>query len=362
MEVWDVVVIGAGPAGATAARVAAEAGASTLLLEKATLPRRKTCGGGLIGLSLGALPPSFRPPVRAQADAATFTLRGRWARTHRSSRPMVSMVYRDEFDAALVRAASEAGAHIRESCMVQDIEDGSEVCLTTSVGEIQARTVVGADGSAGRSSRYVGARFAEVDLGLEAEISGTDPAWRDRLLIDWGPLPGSYGWIFPKGDGLTVGVIARRGDGAGLRAYLAQLLDRTGLAHLPATTSGHLTRCREPGSPVRRGNVLLAGDAAGLLDPFTREGISYALRSGRLAAEAAGRPETYAGQVAAAFDADMAAGRRLLHAYERHPAAFHLALAALPGAPLLFARVARGETTAADVLRHRTVRAALAVL
>lgn len=364
---WDVVVVGCGPAGASAALAASAAGASVLLLDREELPRRKTCGGGLIGASLAALPPGLAPPVRAQARAATFTLRGRWARTHRSREPMVAMVYRDELDAALVGAAREAGAQLRDGCALQGVEDGPVLRLTTSDGEVLARAVVGADGSAGRTSRYVGARFAEVDLGLEAEISVADPAWADRLLIDWGPLPGSYGWVFPKGDGLTVGVIARRGNGAGVRAYLADLLDRTGLAQLPATTSGHLTRCREPGSPLRRGGVLLAGDAAGLLEPFTREGISYALRSGRLAgtaaaALAAGRPERYEQQVAATFDADMAAGRALLRAYERRPAAFHVAVAALPGAALLFARVARGELSMARVLEHRSVRAALAVL
>ena len=133
-------------------------------------------------------------------------------------------------------------------------------------------------------------RFQQVDLGLELEIPVPPPVaarWRERVMLDWGPMPGSYGWVFPKGDVLTVGVIAARGQGGRTRDYLRDFTGRLGLAGYPAARdSGHLTHCRADGSPLRRGRVLVAGDAAGLLEPWTREGISFALRSGALA----GRP------------------------------------------------------------------------
>ena len=135
------------------------------------------------------------------------------------------------------------------------------------------------------------------------------------MLLDWGPVPGSYGWVFPKGDMLTVGVIGARTEAVSLRAYYAALVNRLGLAGVaPAIETGHLTRVRTPDSPLGRGSVLVAGDAAGLLEPWTREGISFALRSGRLAGEiaASGRLADYPQQIARILEPEMAAGRVLL--------------------------------------------------
>src|SRR5262245_4390735 len=113
---WDVIVVGSGPAGSSAARAAARAGASVLVLEKAEHPRYKTCGGGLVGLSLANLPEGVDLPVHDQVVAATFTRNGAWAYTRVSpTGPIVSMVSREEFDHALLRAAVAAGAQVRQS-------------------------------------------------------------------------------------------------------------------------------------------------------------------------------------------------------------------------------------------------------
>src|SRR5204862_2917966 len=158
----------------------------------------------------------------------------------------------------------------------------------------------------------------QIDLGLEVELPVPPPLqehWRHRILIDWGPLPGSYGWVFPKDDRLTVGVIAAKGYGEQTRAYLRDFVARLGLAEIePAEDSGHLTRCRDSDSPLMKGRVLVAGDAAGLLEPWTREGISFALRSGYAAgtAAAAGRLDDYGAEVAGTLLPEMRAGDRLL--------------------------------------------------
>ncbi|GAB3935729.1 hypothetical protein GCM10027614_10920 [Micromonospora vulcania] len=185
--------------------------------------------------------------------------------------------------------------------------------------------MIGADGSSGVTARHVGVRYRQVDLGLELEVA-VPPAeqerWRGRLLLDWGAMPGSYGWVFPKGDRLTVGVIAARGAGEGTRDYLRRFVDRLGLTGLPAEhDSGHLTRCREEDSPLRNGRVLVAGDAAGLLEPWSREGISFALRSGELAgaAVAAGELAGYERAVGERLVPSMRAGYRLLDLFIRRP-------------------------------------------
>jgi len=394
VPVWDVVVVGGGPAGLSAAHAAASRGARTLVLERATHPRYKTCGGGLIGVSLRSLPDGFSVPARDVVHRATFTLNGRGRFTRRSSAPLITMVQRDELDAALCAAARAAGATVREATVVRSVTQeadtvrlrvtaaGSNAAVAGSGApgdeEVRARVVIGADGSAGITARHVGVTYDQVDLGLEVDVptpprvpraqrNGPDAAgadWSGRLLIDWGPLPGSYGWVFPKGDLLTVGVIASRGQGEATRAYLASFLRRLGLSDVERVhDSGHLTRCRAPGSPVRRGRVLVAGDAAGLLDPWTREGISFALRSGALAgaAAASGDLAQYESTVESTLAPVMAASRRLLRLFERHPGACHAAVATPPGWRL-FSAVCRGELDLAEVVRHRSVRAALALL
>jgi geranylgeranyl reductase family protein len=367
---WDVVVVGAGPAGLAAAHAAARAGARTLVLDRTAHPRYKTCGGGLLGTSLRALPPGVEVPARDVIDRATFTHRGGRSFTRSGgATPLLAMVQREEFDTALCRAAREAGAEVRERAMVRLLEQDDEAVRVRLAdgSQVTGRVVVGADGSAGVTGRHVGVLLRQVDLGLEVDVP-TPPShvdsWRGRLLIDWGPLPGSYGWIFPKGDLLTVGVIAARGRGEETRAYLNDLLVRHGLRDLtPVHDSGHLTRCRADGSPLRRGRVLVAGDAAGLLEPWTREGISFALRSGALAgaAAASGDLAGYESTVESNLAPAMRAGARLLRLFESHPGACHAALATPPGWRI-FARFCRGETDLAQVLRKPTVRAALAAL
>ena len=372
-DMYDVAVVGAGPAGSTAAWAAASAGCRVLLLEKAAMPRYKTCGGGIVGASARALPTGLALPLKDEVDTVEFTMNGRLRRVRRTTRPLFGLLDRAEFDAALAQAAVAAGATLRDGSAVQRVdEDDAGVRLSLAGGEVvRARVAVGADGSASRLGAYVGVQLSEVDLGLEVEVPvppDVATAWRGRVLLDWGPLPGSYAWVFPKGDSLTVGVISARGEGDATRRYLRDFVARLDLHRFPsARSSGHLTRCRQEGSPLSRGRVLVAGDAAGLLEPWTREGISYALRSGRLAGEAAARMAAgvpgAAGEYQAAVEAtlgrEMRVGRQLRQAFQRRPIAFHAAVTTVPAAWHVFCDAVRGQTTFADVLRRRAPRLAL---
>ncbi|MGW4032385.1 geranylgeranyl reductase family protein [Streptomyces sp. NPDC004838] len=378
--VWDVVVVGAGPAGASAAYAAAVAGRRVLLLEKAELPRYKTCGGGIIGPSRDSLPPGFELPLRDRVHAVTFSLNGRLTRTRRSKRMLFGLINRSEFDARLVEHAQKVGVTLRTGVTVSRVDqhgpavpDRRTVAVVTSGGEtILAHAVVGADGSASRIGAHVGVKLDQVDLGLEAEIPVPEPVaedWAGRVHIDWGPMPGSYGWVFPKGRTLTVGVISARGEGAATKRYLEDFIARLGLAGFePAISSGHLTRCRSDDSPLSRGRVLVCGDAAGLLEPWTREGISFALRSGRLAGEWAVRIAeshdavdarrqalNYAFAVKAGLGVEMGVGRRMLAVFERRPGLLHAAITGLRPAWRVFADITRGSTTLAGLVRRSGV-------
>ncbi|WP_326707241.1 geranylgeranyl reductase family protein [Streptomyces cyaneofuscatus] len=386
--VWDVVVVGAGPAGASAAYAAAVAGRRVLLLEKAELPRYKTCGGGIIGFSRDSLPPGFELPLKDRIHAVTFSLDGKFSRTRRSRRMLFGLINRPEFDAGLVEEAQKAGAELRTGVSVVRVEqhgpavpDRRTVAVVLSGGEtVLARAVVGADGSAGRIGAHVGVKLDQVDLGLEAEIpvpATVAEDWAGRVLIDWGPMPGSYGWVFPKGDTLTVGVISARGDGAGTKRYLEDFIARLGLAGFePSVSSGHLTRCRSDDSPLSRGRVVVCGDAAGLLEPWTREGISFALRSGRLAGEWAVRIAeahdavdarrqalNYAFAIKAGLGVEMSVGRRMLKLFERRPGVLHAVLTGFRPAWKAFAGITRGTTSLAELVRtHPLAQRALSAM
>ncbi|MFD7551094.1 geranylgeranyl reductase family protein [Streptomyces sp. NPDC059578] len=375
-HVWDVVVVGAGPAGACAAYAAAVAGRSVLVLEKAELPRYKTCGGGIIGPSRDALPPGFELPLQDRVQAVTFTLDGKFSRTRRSKHTLFGLINRPEFDQQLVEHAQKAGAELRTGATVTRVEqhgsavpDRRTVAVVLQSGEtLLARAVVGADGSASRIGAHVGVKVDQVDLGLEAEIPVPPTVaedWKGRVLIDWGPMPGSYGWVFPKGDTLTVGVISARGEGAATKRYLEDFIARLGLAGFePSISSGHLTRCRSDDSPLSRGRVLVCGDAAGLLEPWTREGISFALRSGRLAGEWAVRIAeshdavdarrqalNYAFAVKAGLGVEMSVGKRMMSLFERRPGMLHAALTGFRPAWKAFTRITRGTSTLGEIVR-----------
>jgi geranylgeranyl reductase family protein len=377
-----VVVVGAGPAGATAARVAAEAGCDVLLLERAAVPRYKTCGGGLIGCSQAFLPADLGVTIRDEVESITFGLRGRRERTFGSTAAVrCRMVFRDELDAALTKAAAEAGAVVRDRTAVAALEDvPGEVVVRTGGGErIRARAVVGADGSASRVGRHVGVRCEQVDLAFEVEVP-VDPrdaaAWRGRMLMEWGPLPGSFGWVFPKGDICTAGVVAARGQGEATKAYMREFLERHRLAdRTPLHDTGHLTRCRHPGSPLARGRTIVAGDAAGLCDPWSREGISFALRSGLWAGDAAAgiarasqqadlerALAAYTGAVRSILEVEMRASRDVMDVFSKRPTLFHTALTATPVAWRGLDSYLGGETTIPALLGTPIARTALKAL
>lgn len=363
---YDVVVVGGGPAGAAAARAAAAAGASTVLLERAEPPRYKRCGGGLLGLSGDVAGLDLRSLLRDEVTTLTATLDGRrsWTRSH--DRPFLRTVNRDAFDAALLAAAADAGADIRTRVVVTGVEEtprSARLLLRDRSMPLRTRTVIAADGVTSRLGAYVGVRPERVDLGLEGEFPAP-PGWVGRALLDWGPVPGSYGWLFPKGDLVTVGVIGDKARAGDLRAYYRALVARLGLG-APVVEGGHHTRVRSADSPLvsAGGRVLVAGDAAGLLEPWTREGISFALRSGRLAGElaAAGRTAHYPLVVRRTLQAEVEAGSRLLSAFERHPAVFHAALASPPGWRE-FHQLLTGRTSLATLATRTPVRLAARLL
>lgn len=378
-QVYDVAVVGAGPAGSSAAHAAARAGAKTIVIDRDAFPRYKTCGGGLIGPTLRSLPPEIAVPVRQEIYAVTFSHCGGAQKTWKSDKRALSLVDRADFDKALLDAAVSEGATARLETLVTSVsEEKGCVRLGTDQGSIRAKYVVGADGSASRVARFVGVECGQVDLGLELELdaSGLMDDWLGRIHLDWGPLPGSYAWVFPKRETLTVGVIAHKRNARELKTYLQNFLAQQGLERATVIrSSGHLTRCRSRDSPLGRGRVVVCGDAAGLLEPWTREGISFAIRSGSIAGRILASAvrgddirstdnavDVYAAEIGRSLVSEMEAGAYFLAAFERHTGLMHGIFARSTLGWEAFQRIARGDTTLARVLRHRSARAIIRLL
>jgi geranylgeranyl reductase family protein len=360
---WDVVVIGAGPAGSTAARVAREHGAEVLLIDRAEFPRYKTCGGGLLGASRSLLPPQALGAIEGEISEVVFSRLGRERIRLVRDAPFLAMSDRERLDAGLLEAARAAGVHVATGVTVRGIaEEHERVVVATDAGTIRARFAIGADGTGGRTGRYVGVTAERVDLGLEDEIV-REPAGPGVVRIDWGPGPGSYAWVFPKRHADTVGVIEARGSADRTRGYLGDWVAQEGLADgAIAHSSGHLTQWRAEGSPLRRGRVVVAGDAAGLLEPLTREGISFALRSGAMAGRVVARAvaerseralDAYAAEVAAELEPEMRMGALLLRVFERRPRLVHLVMRRSRRAQRFFVGFCAGTDSLADLGRRR---------
>ncbi len=293
-QIWDAVVIGAGPAGATAARGLSNAGASTLLLEKQSLPRYKACGGGVPARTLQLLDGLDISPVsEGHVDTIDVSRFGRHQFRKRSSRPLAWMVMRDRFDQYLAALAADAGVTVSDSTPVQSIvENGDGYELDTPTGAVAARHILAADGATGPTARWLGIDSALTrSAAYEVEVAAPRDAldhWHQAANVDVGYRPWGYGWVFPKDGKLSVGVVTAPKRGRSIRKQTDRYLSRLGLGDAEAIkVQGHPIRYRRStNEPVAQGRALLLGDAAGLADEFTAEGIAYAVHSANLAADA----------------------------------------------------------------------------
>jgi geranylgeranyl reductase len=299
-----VVVVGGGPAGATAAHELAQQGHSVLLLDRAG--RIKPCGG--------AIPPrlikDFAIPdelLVARAQSARMVAPSRHHVDIPIENGFVGMVNRDEFDEWLRQRAADAGA-VRQIGTFQKItvgEDGvSEVHFLArsrhtraedTPRSVRARSIIGADGArsevarqcvpGAEKGRFVFA-YHEIVRAPAVKPKGYD-ATRCDVVYDGRLSPDFYGWVFPHGDTLSVGT-GSADRGFSLRTAVAQLRQASGL--------GQAETLRREGAPIpmkplprwdNGRDVVLAGDAAGVVAPASGEGIYYAMLGGQLAAQAA---------------------------------------------------------------------------
>lgn len=375
MQRTDVLVVGAGPAGSATAIHLARSGVRVLLADRATFPRDKPCGGGLTGRALRHAPCDVTPVVEHVVDRFRLRLRYGGAFERRHNRPLIVMTQRRRLDAHLAGQALAAGADVRLGARVDGIAADPDGVTATVGGErVRAEVLVGADGANGVVAHTVGLDGDIVrGVALEGNVAWgrLDPGrYRETAVIELGIVPGGYGWVFPKGDHANLGVGGWGAEGPRLRTHLARLARAHGVPPSAlADVRGHRLPMRRPGASPAGGRVVLVGDAAGLVDPLSGDGMYEAFVSARLAACAIldGRVDRYAEDLAAALDHHAEASWAAKRAMDRSAAACFWAarapgvfgvVAGLLGGEVAHPREARGLARPPLRLLARLARAA----
>jgi geranylgeranyl reductase family protein len=285
MEAYDVAIVGGGPAGSTAAYRLARAGASVLLVDRATFPRDKPCGGGVTGRAARLLPFSIDPVVEDVVDRLECRLQYGPRFERASHAPLALMTQRRRLDHFLLEKAAEAGADVRDGVKVTDVRSDA---INVDGADVPARIVIGADGCNGTTARALDLGGEIVHgVALEANFPH-DARFAHAMVLELAVVRGGYGWVFPKGDHLNVGVGGDGSEAPRLREHLRRLCEMHGIDFGTATaTRGYRLPMRRPDGRLARGTTALIGDAAGLLDPFSGDGMYEAFLSAQLVADAA---------------------------------------------------------------------------
>jgi len=288
---YDVIIAGAGPAGSTCARVCAQEGLKTLLLDRDDFPRSKPCAGAVSEQALKCL--DFKLPehiIEEECFGIRVHYRGRFVEIKRDQRFAV-MVSRRDFDSILVNKAVEAGARFLAGEQVVAVQDRRDIVeVSSGTQSHRGRFLIGADGIHSRVAQALQPSLSkdEIAIALVCQVPADDREIRNRLgkTLDlyFGESPVGYGWLFPHRGYYSIGI-------AGLASRFPK--PREALTDLSHSLQLKLHRIQGHFIPfggirrsVARGRLLLAGDAAGFADPFHGEGISHAILSGKLAAQA----------------------------------------------------------------------------
>ncbi len=361
--IFDCIIIGAGPAGGTAAYHLARRGHSVLVLEKELLPRHKPCGGMVPSTVARWFDFDLTPMVKA----VPATMRYSWCFEDPLEIPMpaeypIWCVRRDLFDRYLVRQAQAAGAELRESAEVIGIEPQDDAWLvrTTHGAVYRGRYLIAADGAKGPTAKWLG--FSHRKRRLAATLDVDIPAQNSApyaIVVVFGMVRFGYLWNIARSDGNSIGAGAMQGSGSqDFHTLLAEFAHHAGLDLSAGRMAGHPVLAWNGEQPLHTYRALLAGEAACLIDPLTQEGIRPSIYSGVLAADAiahaldgdADALPRYSRTLNDTWGAEMAWAQRIGSLFFRFPRVAYDAIVKYPPASTAMVRIACGELQYSDAV------------
>lgn len=366
---YQAIIVGAGPAGAYLAYLLSREGIQVLLLEKERLPRNKICAGGLTAKSLKLLSDfNLQPLIEDTIHKAIFSCKRARPLELNFDRPLVQTVNRLKFDSFLVEKAKEAGAKVLDGVNITKVQsDQDHVTVYSSGSEWQGKLLAGADGALSTVARSSGGftdnRQIMVSL-LEQQIYLPKEQMEQNhglIKMDYGMLPTGYTWLFPKSDHISVGIGSIGLKAKTLREFLGKAIQSKGYTSSTGSTPvrGWFIPVMVKPPVLHHQRIVLLGDAAGLVDALTGEGIFSALFSARLAAEVIidqiNKPqpnlESYTVLVRENLWTELRSSYNIARWFYRFPGVVHRIFQHIPDFSNIFGLLFAGELTYAEFLR-----------
>ena len=294
MKHFDVAIIGSGPSGASTAFYLGKQGISTVIIEKETLPRYKTCGGGFVNRGRKNMPFEIDEVIESEFFAVdSYFNNGKIHYQSAKETPIITMIMRDAFDNLIVEKAKEFGVTLLENHTLKSIDFlNDSTVLNTSQGQISANFIIAADGVLSPTAKMAGwkedTRKLIPALEYEVEISAEDfKRLSKNVRFDIDAVPYGYAWSFPKKNHLSLGVLTTKKGKINLKEYYKKYLQTLGIKEIiKEDAHGFQIPIAPRTDGFVKNNVFLIGDAAGFAEPITAEGISNAILSGKYVAEA----------------------------------------------------------------------------
>ncbi len=329
---YFAVIVGAGPAGSYLAYKLARNNMPVALIDKKIFPRYKTCGGGISAKATKLLLDAeidFSNLVQDRIKKVIFTKNCLGPVPVTFEQPIIEMVMRDEFDDHLRQHAVSAGADFYpESTFLQQENTKDGLLIKTSGKAISTIYLVGADGANSQVAKSMGQPVKRrKGFAVECELESTRQAqYKGTVILDHGHIDEGYGWVFPKKNHLSVGIGSFSPKQKNYRQHLERFLTSLNLPHEKKLTRGHLIPTPSQKKVfLHKDYALLVGDAAGLVDPMTGEGVYYALKSAELAAEALmkNKLSSYSDSVNSLLMPELRQAKRVAKILYTAPAAVH---------------------------------------